>query len=59
MQPDTRTAMDLAPHNGAVAGSNVVLDPEEAAFPDDLSGTHGSNPRGSSTWVGGRGRLAA
>lgn len=29
MERDPRTAMDLAPHSGAVAGSNLVLDPEE------------------------------
>jgi len=26
---DSRAAMDLAPHDGPIAGSNVVLDPEE------------------------------
>jgi GTP cyclohydrolase I len=29
MERDPRTAMDLAPHSGPVAGSNLVLDPEE------------------------------
>jgi GTP cyclohydrolase I len=29
MERDPRTAMDLAPHSGSVAGSNLVLDPEE------------------------------
>ena len=29
MQRDPRTAMDLAPHSGPVASSNLVLDPEE------------------------------
>ena len=29
MERDPRTAMDLAPHSGRVAGSNLVLDPEE------------------------------
>jgi GTP cyclohydrolase IA len=29
MERDPRTAMDLAPHGGSVASSNLVLDPEE------------------------------
>jgi GTP cyclohydrolase IA len=29
MERDPRTAMDLAPHSGSVASSNLVLDPEE------------------------------
>lgn len=29
MERDPSTAMDLAPHSGSVAGSNLVLDPEE------------------------------
>jgi GTP cyclohydrolase IA len=29
MERDPRTAMDLAPHSAPVAGSNLVLDPEE------------------------------
>lgn len=29
MERDPRTTMDLAPHSGPVAGSNLVLDPEE------------------------------
>ncbi len=29
MERDPRTAMDLAPHSGPAAGSNLVLDPEE------------------------------
>ncbi len=42
MQRDPRTAMDLAPYNGPVAGSNMVLDPEEITrweqlYPRDIA----------------------
>jgi GTP cyclohydrolase I len=41
MERDPRTAMDLAPHNGPVSGTSLVLDPEEmpqweVLFPRDI-----------------------
>jgi GTP cyclohydrolase I len=54
MQRDPRTAMDLAPHNGPVAGSNVVLDPEEITQWEQI------NPRdiGPEQWKRYEGHIA-
>jgi GTP cyclohydrolase IA len=54
MERDPITAMDLTPHNGPVAGSNLVLDPEEITRWEQI------NPRniGAEQWNRFEGHIA-